>query len=324
MYSFSHIPHKNVIASSLFAAIILGVGWWTTRTPSLYNPSDTKKQSGTLLAEDGRARDSDGDNLPDWQEALYGSNLEVADSDGDGTLDGAEVAAGRDPTRAGPDDNLYTLPQISTSTDGVFDEAELQFYAQFLKERGDIIREDAVRDLFKEVKPEEFSPRYSITDLKIVSGKDDALLRTYGNEFGKLVIKYTKKTHANETEILSEALKTKSEAKIAELELPAVDYLNFSRDLRAMSIPTGVAQDHLAIVNGYDIIGRSLMSLTSLFREPLRGDAAHQAYLRQIYLLTGAYGGVGAYFSDNKIIFTKDEEGYFWNMSDGNASSTVK
>jgi hypothetical protein len=215
---FSHLPHKNVIASSLFAALILGIGWWTTRTPS--NPTSTTDKSdlsSTQLSEEGRARDSDGDGLPDWQEVLYGSNLEVADSDGDGTADGAEVAGGRDPMRSGPGDTLFTLPQISTSTDGMFDEAELQFYAQFLKERGDAIREESVRDLFKEVKKDEFTPRYAITDLQIISGKDDDALRSYGNTFGKLVIKYTKKTHANETEILTEALQTKSATKIAHI-----------------------------------------------------------------------------------------------------------
>jgi hypothetical protein len=77
-------------------------------------------------------------------------------------------------------------------------------------------------------------------------------------------------------------------------------------------------------VNGYDVIGRSLLALTALFREPLRGDAAHQAYLRQIYLITGAYAGIGAYLNDSKITFTHSEEGYFWNINDKSASSTVK
>lgn len=44
--------------------------------------------------------DSDNDGLPDWQEALYGTDPKKSDTDGDGTTDGAEVAQNRDPLKA--------------------------------------------------------------------------------------------------------------------------------------------------------------------------------------------------------------------------------
>ncbi len=58
------------------------------------DPSDTNK-------------DSDSDGLKDWQEMqIYKSDACKPDTDGDGYLDGEEVASGYDPTKKAPGDEL--------------------------------------------------------------------------------------------------------------------------------------------------------------------------------------------------------------------------
>lgn len=51
-------------------------------------------------------RDSDGDALKDWEEALYGTNQKNPDTDGDGTKDGEEIKLSRHPLRPSPGDEL--------------------------------------------------------------------------------------------------------------------------------------------------------------------------------------------------------------------------
>ncbi len=51
-------------------------------------------------------KDSDNDGLKDWEEALWKTDPQNQDSDGDGTPDGKEVAEGRNPAVPGPDDSL--------------------------------------------------------------------------------------------------------------------------------------------------------------------------------------------------------------------------
>jgi len=50
--------------------------------------------------------DLDHDGLSGWEENLHKTDLNNPDTDGDGYLDGEEVAAGYDPTKPAPDDKL--------------------------------------------------------------------------------------------------------------------------------------------------------------------------------------------------------------------------
>jgi hypothetical protein len=62
-------------------------------------------------------KDSDDDGLKDWQEMqIYKSDPCKADTDGDGYLDGEEVASGYDPTKKAPGDEL---PGVQTKSRGL-------------------------------------------------------------------------------------------------------------------------------------------------------------------------------------------------------------
>ncbi|MFT5179911.1 MAG: hypothetical protein ACI8V7_000457, partial [Candidatus Paceibacteria bacterium] len=50
--------------------------------------------------------DTDEDGLYDWEEDLWGSDINKPDTDNDGTNDGDEISERRDPTIAGPNDLL--------------------------------------------------------------------------------------------------------------------------------------------------------------------------------------------------------------------------
>lgn len=64
---------------------------------ALADPDVTSGQIGEIET----SKDTDKDGLLDWEEALWRTNPEFADTDGDGTNDGDEIKAGRDPKIAG-------------------------------------------------------------------------------------------------------------------------------------------------------------------------------------------------------------------------------
>lgn len=80
-------------------------GSWTGDASGSTNPTtvlmDADKTVGATFVEDNRDPDSDG--LSNYQElVVHGSNPDLADTDGDGINDGAEVAQGRSPKTAEP------------------------------------------------------------------------------------------------------------------------------------------------------------------------------------------------------------------------------
>lgn len=307
----TNIPHKNLIASIIFAILIFGVGVWLHTTPQ-EKTLEEKQVALTPQATKGGDRDSDGDGLPDWQEALYGTDMNNPDSDGDGTNDGDEIRVGRNPAKAGPNDKLVQFdPSTFTgsSTDLTLKNA---FYAQFLKQSGDTIREATIRELIKRFDAKEFTPQYTLVNLKVTSHTDPESLRAYGDAFGKLITVYTTKNYRNETEILKDSMNNKNRSALAELQFPAIGYRNFTNDLLALPVPIGAAAAHLKIVNGYDLMSRSLLALTHLFEDPVRGQGAYQTYLKQTYEINTGYAELLKYFKDQKVVFAGTDPGHYF------------
>jgi hypothetical protein len=84
--------------------VIFGLGLltlfiWNNRNSTSSTSDIAQKTSDIFPAE--TQKDTDNDGLKDWEEALWRTNPEITDTDGDTTIDGKEVEMGRDPKIAG-------------------------------------------------------------------------------------------------------------------------------------------------------------------------------------------------------------------------------
>lgn len=81
---------------------------------------ETARSNGSATSTERRfinaQFDADNDGLPDFEEALWGTDPRNADTDGDGTSDGEEVALRRNPKKAGPED-LLDVPIVIERTE---------------------------------------------------------------------------------------------------------------------------------------------------------------------------------------------------------------
>lgn len=101
-----YLPSKNFVKIVGSFLVILGLGWlvlflWNKNKTPAENPTDIQvgKQNTNTKAE--AQKDTDNDGLKDWEEALWRTNPEITDTDGDATIDGDEVKAGRNPVIVG-------------------------------------------------------------------------------------------------------------------------------------------------------------------------------------------------------------------------------
>ncbi len=100
MINKKYLPSKNfLIALSITVVIIVIVIIFDSlqNNQGVYKNQGLAKGTSTTVAQINI--DSDNDGLPDWKEALYGTDPHNPDTDGDGTNDGDEVAQGRDPLK---------------------------------------------------------------------------------------------------------------------------------------------------------------------------------------------------------------------------------
>jgi hypothetical protein len=319
--------HKRVLLSGALALGIILVGFFTHERDALMkfgSASFARKEQVREIpltmatSTDMTSRDSDGDGLPDWEEHIYGSDPLIPDTDKDSTSDGQEIREGRDPSvpntakkNKEPNDKLKVLqdPHFATSSTDILG-LKKEFFAKFLATQGQNIRATTYRDLIKGFDAKKFVARNQLVDLNISSNNDTEALRAYGNTFGTFIIKYTERTHRTEQEILADGMKTDDDVILRELQLPAISYKNFSLDLKSTQVPSGLAQSHLLIVNGYDEMSKGLLGMQVMHSNPIDGAAGYQAYTKGRLDVTQGYAGVVLYFRTKNVIFTKEEPGY--------------
>lgn len=95
----------NIIVVILILLTGISIGGYLV-LKSKISQADFLKQVAQDLNEQKLIDDPDHDGLKDWEEKIYQTNPNKSDTDGDGYLDGEEVAAGYDPTKPAPNDQL--------------------------------------------------------------------------------------------------------------------------------------------------------------------------------------------------------------------------
>lgn len=313
------LRHKGLIASSIIALTVFLVGFYITNTTTRVPKDDALLAQKILSDRTATDIDSDMDTLPDWKERLYGSDIYTTDSDKDGTDDGDEIRAGRNPMKKGPNDQLVYLqdPDFATSSTDL-EGIRKEFYIKFLTQRSREIRETTYQDLIKKnVNPEQFRPTSDIVHLNISSDNSPEAVRAYINAFGKLIEKYSVRTHRKEEEILNTAMESKKPEDLKDLQLPAITYRNFAKDLTALSVPSSFAKSHLLIVNGYDGMSKGILGMQHLFTDPISGTAGYESYMRYRFDVTTGYASIVSFIIEKNMVFTKDEPGYpfYWNTN---------
>src|SRR3989344_2462375 len=82
----------RVLCAMLFATVLIGGAFFMGRGTKVSNVAEASGESSLLAAV--ATQDSDHDGLPDWEEALYGTDPKNADSKDLGMTDGEAVAQG--------------------------------------------------------------------------------------------------------------------------------------------------------------------------------------------------------------------------------------
>lgn len=271
------------------------------------------------------AGDTDKDGLKDWEEILWKTDAKNPDSDGDGMSDGDEVAEGRDPTVAGPDDRLSSRAGLAEIPFGPIGDENLtfsdtvarEFFINYLALKdpsgGNITQQqkDVLVDSFLgSLASEATENGYKISDLKITSDNTRDGMKRYGNEIAKIVNSYA--VEENELLILDRALERGDSEEIKKLSEIAGIYISASKDMLEVETPAVFQSDHLVLVNSFLNIGRAVSKMQKVFDDPLVSIVGLGNYKEGIKNINNTFKNLQNSFLENNISFSEDDPGQFF------------
>lgn len=243
--------------------------------------------SGDIVASQQRV-DTDNDGLEDWEEALWGTDAALADTDADGTPDGTEVREGRNPKKAGPNDavteEIRTLPQTVAA------------------ERSRITATPAERPL-----PANREPETAPTE----SPTEENPLRTFGNELGEAVkgpalsldsqIAFWNKAAGN---------KKMDSDLLSGFKALADTYDRAADAMLSVSGPTEeAARIRTVLAKAYDAYADALRTIAMTPAGEYLDAAALHAYSEHTVSLGKAFVAVSDFLFEQRVPFTSGEPG---------------
>ncbi len=265
-------------------------------------------------------KDTDGDGLKDWEEDLWKTNLEDPDTDKDGTIDFEEIREGRDPLLKGPNDklDLKTIQdKINPSLESDLTATEKfsrELFAKYVnaKQNGDI-KNGGYEELllqYAEQSNKEDVVIYKETDLKKIDPGEQNI-KTYGNNFAKIIKEKNKKYPKNELALLDEIIKENpgTQERFEEFKEISNRYSEIKEEMLKMEVPENALKIHTQIINLLGMISISVENMQYTFSDPIKSLTWVSTYPHAVDLLLKTLVDLKDYFLSNKIIFNSYEDG---------------
>lgn len=325
---------KKIVVSLLLAIVVIGgsVYFRFIKGKNVFGlkeqtPGGLVSENGVASAEDFLQNDADNDGLKYWEEALWGTEPDKADTDGDGTTDGEEVKEGRSPTLAGPNDKLQT-PAIPDGVDasginGTSTDKSLtatiarNLYANYavLGQAGDLTPENQAKiatDLSASVSQILEPKTYTTSDIKIAQDETPVSIKQYGNEVAYVLGTTLTQGNTNEAVSLSNYLNKGDPAELQKIAETNKNYKKAVSELLVISIPKSAVQNHLLLLNSVNYFGRAIEGMAMVDDDPLVALVSLQSYQSGADKIMDSLKKLVSYFKDSKISFTSKDYGYIF------------
>lgn len=210
--------------------------------------------------------DTDSDGLKDWEETLWNTDTANPDTDGDGTSDGDEVAIGRDPNVAGPNDVYDASATIDISPQTLSEEVAQRLLVDTLSGRDP---ESIATDLSESItsRAQTYTP-LTIEGIIVVAGGTDALIR-YGGQVDTAFAQ----ARANTDVTIPTSDDLTNPSTLNTLAQVGVVYQSAYSNLRGVAVPSEVATHHLNLINALGAGATHLSTVESLLVDPALGLA---------------------------------------------------
>lgn len=323
-YDFgTNMPHSTrtfriAIASSLALLMVGGAYAFSGPNPLFGLGRIAEAQSAEELLKEYAAKDTDFDGLPDWQEALYGTDPANPESFQAGIKDGDAVAQGLiEPKVAvredSTDTNVESIPGASAAPSSLTDRFAQTLLKQYLQNRGENppTQEEIVEFVkagVAELTASSASPdRYGTEDL-VAGGSGTAALKTYAAAAEGVFLRIAVPAEKNELFFFSDAIKGE-EGALDEIDTISRTYSRIAVALMEIPVPSEARQSHLMIANAISHLAETSADMAAMDEDPLRalmGISLHTKYSED---WIAAFAGMSRIFSAAGVTLPAEVQG---------------
>ncbi len=315
----------RIMGSVLFSVALIAGAYYLAQGGG--TPRVVEASTETELLKSIASRDTDSDGLPDWEEALYGTDPKAADSRNLGVTDGEAVAKGlivpvavSDPSTtpavpksAAAVDVGGSPPASDSSLTTAFAKAFFTLYLAAKQQAGTDLSSDAISTLASEALTQlstsiSAAPDYrSLAGMK-VSGAGESALRSYAATAEQVFTAHAAKLPKSEIVYLQDAVDGDVSA-LAHIATIATTYNDTAAGLAALAVPQEVRAAHLEIVNATARIGGIAGDFTKLDTDPLATMLALEQYPDAVRALIKGFADLAHVYSAAGIVLPKGSPG---------------
>jgi hypothetical protein len=305
-----------IIASTL--SVILIVIAVLISGPLPFHLQKVDAQSTHDLLVSYAAKDTDGDGLPDWEEALYGTDPNNPHSVSQAVTDGEAVAQGlvkpkfATATSTPVDASVIPAPTAGTST--VTDQFARALFEQYLRNRGTTPPTSAeiasfVESGVKQLEANSATPdAFNRGQVHVVGSGPDALA-TYAAAVEKVFT--ANAVPASQSEILYFADAANKDDPAALVKVAAIgnEYGKIARALIQVPVPKEAASAHLQLANSLMHMSEITLDLAALKTDPLRAMLGLGEYESNGTIVLQALAVLNGVFNTEGLVLTAGTPG---------------
>lgn len=318
---------------ALLGAGILIVGaYFAGRGPTKYAPVASAQGTNALLAALA-SKDSDGDGLPDWEEALYGTDPHKADTFGKGMTDAKAIAKGlivpKITQEATSTDASADIPSGLPATGSLTDQFGKALFAEYLQAAPSGAKlSQADMNTFlsgalgalNNSYPEQDA--FAAGDIK-VSGSGSAMLRAYATNAEAAFGANTVAADRSELTYFRDALQQNDPTLLKKVAEIGAAYAKISTALAKVAAPSEILQYHLALVNAFARLGVATSDMALVETDPLKSALGVSRYQQDAENMLRALANIARIFTSERVTLVSGENGYYFYKTAEDAAQTI-
>lgn len=298
------LQDRRILISVFLSAILISSAYLFAQSVQSPKTAGASMESDLLLAI--TTKDTDGDGLYDWEEALYGTSINITDTFNLGMTDGEAVSKGIIVPKAIADISITTSASMPTDGSLPPPPADETLTAAFAKnfftlylsakqsnggadlsesEMADIANQ-AIDSLSSAIKA---APDYkSARDLN-VSGLGQDAFKEFAINAEAVLLKNTSTASKSELLYLIDAVEKNDTEALAHIASIAKGYRDSAAGLVALPVPAELAGDHLLLINSLMRISQITADFARVNEDTLATILALQQYPQTVVNIGNAF-----------------------------------